>query len=65
MKITKLRVDSETASRMTTKLQTQQLGRHRHLVSGESDMIQLQDEVKACTPAEQELLLDDLTEGRF
>ena len=28
-------------------------------------VIQLQDEVKACTPAEQEMLLEDLTKGGF
>lgn len=28
-------------------------------------MIQLQDEVKACTPAEREMLLEDLTKGGF
>ena len=65
MKITKPRVDSETACRRTTKLRTQQLGKHRHLISGGSDMIQLQDEVKACTPAEREMLLEDLTKGGF
>ena len=65
MKITKARVDSETACKRTTKLRSQQLGKHRHLVSGGSDMIQLQDEIKACTPAEREMLLEDLTKGGF
>lgn len=32
MKITKPRVDSETACKRSTKLRTQQLGKHRHLV---------------------------------
>ena len=61
----KPRVNSETACRKTTKLRTQQLGEHRHLISGGSDMIQLTDEVKACTPAERELLLADLQKGGF
>ena len=61
----KTKVDSETACKRTTKLRTQQLGKHRHLVSGGSDMIQLQDEVKACTPAEREMLLKDLIKGGF
>ena len=50
MKVTKPRVDSETAC---TKARTQQLGEHRHLISGGSELFQLWDEVKACTPAEQ------------
>ena len=65
MKITKPKVDSETASRRTTKLRIQQLGKHRHLVSGGLDMIQVQDEVKAYTPVEQDMLLEDLTKGGF
>ena len=39
----------------------QQLGKHRHLVSGRLDMIQVQDEVKAYTPVEQDMLLEELT----
>ena len=65
MKVTKLRVDSQTASKKTTKIRTQQLGEHRHLISGGSDMFQLQDEVKACTPAEREQLLVDLQKDGF
>ena len=37
----------------------------RHLISGGSEMFQLQDEVKACTPAEREKLLVDLQHGGF
>ena len=65
MKVTKPRVDSETACKKTTKAQTQQLGEHRHLISGRSALFQLQDEVKACTPAEREQLLADLQQGGF
>ena len=65
MKVTKPRVDSQTASKKTTKVWTQQLGEHRHLISGGSEMFQLQDEVKACTPAEREQLLVDLQKGGF
>ena len=61
----KQRVNSETACRKTTKLRTHQLGEHRHLISGGSDVIQLTDEVEACTPAEQELLLADLQKGGY
>ena len=65
MKVTKPRVDSETVCKKTTKAQTQQLGEHRHLISGRSELFQLQDEVKACTSAEQEQLLADLQQGGF
>ena len=53
----------QTASKKTTKIRTQQLGEHRHLISGGSEMFLLQDEVKMCTPAEYEQLLVDLQKG--
>ena len=63
MKITKPRVDSSQACKKTTRERTRQIGDHRHFVSGGSDSCQLQDEVKACTPAEREMILSCLQDG--
>ena len=63
MRVTKPRVDTTQAGKRTTRERTRQIGDHRHFVSGGSDTCQLQDEVKACTPAEREMLLSSLQEG--
>ena len=63
MKVTKPRVDSQYVTRKTIRNRTQELGEHRHLVSGGSEIFQLQEEVKACTPTDRELLLADLQQG--
>ena len=63
MKVTKPRVSTTNASQKTTRNRTHELGDHRHLISGGSDTVQLQDEVKACTPAERESILASLQDS--
>lgn len=57
MRVTKLRVDSGSAGMKTTRNRTRELGEHRHLTSQGSEICQLQDEVKACSPDERQQIL--------
>lgn len=65
IKTTKPRVDSENVCKKTTKVRTRQLGEHRHKISGGSKMLQLQGEIKACTPAGRGILLANLQQSGF
>lgn len=65
MKVTKPRVDSSSATKKTTRNRSRELGEHRHLTSLGSDVHQLQDELKACTVEERQLILSDLQKGGF
>ena len=63
MKVTKPRLPSTMTTRKTIRARTAELGEHRKLVSKGESSIQLQEEVKATTAAERELLLAELQKG--
>ena len=65
MKVTRPRVDSTTAGKETIRTRTVELGKHRHLTSGGAEVVQLKEEVKACTSAEREQILTELHKGGF
>ena len=65
MRVSKPRVDSGAATRETIRIRTAELSKHRHLTSGGADTVQLQDEVRACSPAEREQILSELYNGWF
>ena len=58
-------MDSSTASKETIRARTAELSKHRHLTSKGADVVQLQEEIKARTSAEREMILSELHKGGF
>ena len=58
-------MDSGTASKETIRVRTAELGKHRHLTSKGADVVQLQEEIKACSSADRNQLLSELHKGGF
>lgn len=56
---------SSKASKKTIKTRTAELGKHRHLTSRGADVVQLQQEIKACTSADRDRILSELYKGGF
>ena len=65
MRVTKPRASSDTVSRESVRGRTAELSKHRTLTSGGAEVVQLQAELKVCSPAERESLLSELTKGGF
>ena len=63
MKVTKPRVPSTATTSKTVRARTAELGEHRAFTSKGETAAQLQDEVKACTAAERELIVAELHKG--
>ena len=53
-----------TRSKETIRVKTAELGKHRHLTS-KGAVVQLQEEIKACSSADHNLLLSELHMGGF
>ena len=65
MRVSKPRVDSSTASKETIRIRTVEIGKYRHLTSGGADVVQLQEEVKACSSDERQQILAELHRDGF
>ena len=65
MKVTKPRLPSTKATNKTVRARTAELSEHRNFASKGESSTQLQDEVKATTTEERELLLSELQKGGF
>ena len=58
-------MDSSTASKETIRTRTAELGKHRHLTSRGADIVQLQQEVKACASTDRNHIFSELHKGGF
>ena len=58
-------MDSSRASKETIRTYTAELSKHRPLTSGGAVVVQLQEEIKACTSTEHEQILSELQKGGF
>ena len=58
-------MDSSTASKETVRTCTTQLSKHQSLTRGGADIVQLQEEIKACTSSERKQILSELHKGGF
>ena len=56
-------MDSSAASKETIRTRTAELSKHKSLTSGGADVVQLQEEIKACTSTEHEQILSELHKG--
>ena len=65
MKATKPRFPSTMATNKTVRARTAELSEHRNFTSKGESSTQLQDELKATTTEEREVLLMELQKGGF
>ena len=65
MKVTKPRLPSTQTTNKTVRARTAELSEHRHFASTGENSAQLQDEIKATTTEEREVLLAELQKGGF
>ena len=65
MRVSKPRIDSNKACKETIRIRTGEMAKHRHLTSGGAEIIQLQEEVKACLSVERQQILAEVQRNGF